>query len=294
MGSVLKVVGIDKSFKKEAVLQQVSFEIRAHEIVGIIGENGSGKTTLFSIISGFVQPDKGEVMVCGLENRPAKERLYHHLAFTADHADFYPNMTARENLRMYITDQERIHALLELVGLQDENKKVVKNYSLGMRQRLNIARALATKPSLMLMDEIFNGLDAGISLSIQNYLTEYVRRNEAAILVSSHALKEVGAFCTRFIFMRNGTVGGDVTVQDRDISAMNAFMPVDDFYESIYKNAPLDEKSYLVVSEINRAYFNRSAMQGDCSRMTELKSNESVIENIYISFAADGGKQLCF
>ena len=138
----LKVRNLKKSYGKETVIKNLSFELHEGDIVGLIGENGSGKTTTLSLIAGTRIPTSGDIYVCGISIKDKKDGYYKKLSVAFDEMPFYPYLSGEANLFQVSKSESEISHVLKLCGLYESRKKLVSSYSLGMRQKLNIARAL--------------------------------------------------------------------------------------------------------------------------------------------------------
>ena len=163
MRDVIRVMHGSKSFGEETVLHHISYDFKEGRIYGIVGNNGSGKTVLMKCICGFLIPDSGEITV-------NYKRIGKDMDFPQDTGiiietpGFLPNLTGMRNLELLASlrkkiDKKAVAEAIRAVGLDPEMKKPVSKYSLGMRQRLGIAQALMEDPSLLILDEPFNGLD---------------------------------------------------------------------------------------------------------------------------------------
>lgn len=196
----LNVDHVSKRLAGAPVLVDVTFTADTGQLVGFIGPNGAGKTTTFRIILGLLIPDSGSVQVAG---RPVCPDDRAQIAFCFDDDGVYDGLTARENIDFFkiaYGSQVDSGSLLERVGLDPDDRKVVGRFSRGMRKRLGIARTLLVpEPSLVLLDEPFLGLDP----EGQQFLTMQLRdlSNRAAVLISSHDLRAVEAVCDTIVVL---------------------------------------------------------------------------------------------
>ena len=197
---ILSLKNIDKTYGKEQVLHNISFDIEQGEICGLIGENGAGKTTLMRILLGLIQSDKGEI----------KSVSQHKIGSIIESPALYPNLTGRQHLQYYKTRfglKTDIIKMLELVRLpQTSWDRKVKNYSLGMKQRLSIAIALLDNPELIILDEPVNGLDPqGIS-DLRKMILNLRDQLGVTFLISSHILSELEFITDKYIIMKKGKI----------------------------------------------------------------------------------------
>ena len=197
---ILSLKNIDKTYGKEQVLHNISFDIEQGEICGLIGENGAGKTTLMRILLGLIQADKGEI----------ESVSQHKIGSIIESPALYPNLTGRQHLQYYKTRfglKTDITKMLELVHLPEPSwDRKVKNYSLGMKQRLSIAIALLDNPELIILDEPVNGLDPqGIS-DLRKMILNLRAQLGVTFLISSHILSELEFITDKYIIMKKGKI----------------------------------------------------------------------------------------
>lgn len=203
--SLVRARAITKSFGSHRVLRGASLEVREGDIVGLVGLNGSGKSTLLKILAVVLAPDGGEGESCGVPlggtRSPFCGLMLEHPPFIREFSGM-ANLAALAGLRG-IAKREDIESVLNAVGLDPENRKAVRYYSQGMRQRLGFAQALMEHPPLLLLDEPLNGLDPSGILDVRTII-ERAAGDGATVLFSSHVLAEVQKVCTRVIVVHDG------------------------------------------------------------------------------------------
>ena len=190
-------------------MKGASFQIREGMICGFIGPNGAGKTTIMKMLGGLVLPTNGSISIYGENTEKGLAKARSRMSFMIETPYAKEKMSAKENLEKQrlqkgIPDKHRVDEVLEIVGLADTGKKYVKNFSLGMRQRLGIANALLTKPEIMVLDEPVNGLDPEGIVEIRELLLKLNREEHITIVISSHILSELSLLCTDYIFIHHG------------------------------------------------------------------------------------------
>lgn len=186
----VELQGITCRFGRNAVLRGVDLEVRAGQVVGLLGANGAGKTTLFSILVGLRQPDAGVRRFGGKAVEEVELEVRAKLAWLAHHPQLYPLLSARENVQLFLDLAEReadVPALLARLGLAEVIDRPVQTFSRGMAQRVALARALALTPELLILDEPFTALDRAGQRLLVELLRQEARRG-AAVLLSSHDL----------------------------------------------------------------------------------------------------------
>lgn len=205
--TLVHVRNVTKSFGSHLVLRGAGFDIRKRDIVGLVGLNGGGKSTLLKILAVVLSPDSGEGESCGMKLGGGRSPF---CGLMLEHPPFIDNFSGLDNLFALaslrnIASKEDILSTLVAVGLDPKNKKAVKHYSQGMRQRLGLAQALMERPPLLLLDEPLNGLDPSGILDVRR-LIERAADDGATVVFSSHVLSEVQKLCTRVLVVHDGIV----------------------------------------------------------------------------------------
>ncbi len=196
MNYVLRTFKLSKSYSGIPAVNNLSMNIKAGEIYGFLGQNGAGKTTTLSMLMGLAKPGSGEIELFGETLSGRNRELYGRIGSIIDYPGFYGNLTACENLDIHkrmmgVQDKQCITKKLELVGLKEATNKKVNKFSLGMKQRLGIARALLHQPELLILDEPTNGLDPMGIKEMRELILSLSREKKVTVLISSHILSEV-------------------------------------------------------------------------------------------------------
>lgn len=208
--TIIEVNQLTKQFKSKTVVQKVDFKIFRGEIFGLIGQNGAGKSTLLKMIGGLIYPTSGEIHFFGGEEE-GNQSHFERMGLLIETAGLYPNYSAYENLKMIaisygLRDQkEHINKLLKLVGLDESNKTKVKNYSMGMKQRLGIAVALMGNPDVLILDEPINGLDPQGIVEIRKLILD-LNKKGLTIIITSHILEELSKVATKYAILHEGEI----------------------------------------------------------------------------------------
>ena len=205
---VLKVNELTKIYKNGRGIIDISFEIEKGDIFGLLGPNGSGKTTTMKIITGLSYADKGSVQILGCDSLDGNSKALKEMGCLIESPAIYDYLTARENLKLaanYYSNIKipRIDDMLQQTGLIKYANEKVKNFSLGMKQRLGLALALVSKPKLVILDEPTNGLDIEGTVDIREIIIKQAKLG-TTFLVSSHIAHEIELMCNKVGIIKEG------------------------------------------------------------------------------------------
>ncbi len=216
--TAVTIRGLTKTFGGREVIRNCSMTVEKGSIYGFLGKNGAGKTTVFKILLGLLQPTAGEATVLGMDSVKENLDILKRTGSLIETPIFYEHLSATENLQIHldymgITNSDII-GTLEMVGLPKVGTQPVSTFSLGMRQRLAIARALIHKPELLILDEPVNGLDPVGIKEMRELFCNLVAEREITILLSSHILSEIEQIANRIGVIVNGTVVQEIIPQE--------------------------------------------------------------------------------
>jgi ABC-2 type transport system ATP-binding protein len=204
---------ITKLFGKQKALDEVSFSIKKGELVGFLGPNGAGKSTMMKIITGFLPPDSGEVLVNGQKVESKNLEIRKNIGYLPEHNPLYTDLYVKEFLEITAgfyklkNIKKRVAEMVDLTGLGDEQHKKIRALSKGYRQRVGLAQALIHDPSVLILDEPTTGLDPNQLEEIRNLIREISR--EKTVILSSHIMQEVEAVCNRVMIINRGKIVAD-------------------------------------------------------------------------------------
>ena len=210
MKKLLECQNLCKSFGKKQILKNVSFEIDEGDILAFIGPNGSGKTTTIKLILGLQSIDEGKVIINGYDIKKDFVKAISNVGAIVENPDTYMYLTGWQNLKLIANmykgiTNEKIMEIVKLVDLEKRINDKVSKYSLGMRQRLGIARALINNPNILILDEPTNGLDPE-GIKDLRILLKKLAKEGLGILISSHNLAELESFCNKVLIINEGTI----------------------------------------------------------------------------------------
>lgn len=193
---ILETIELTKQYGTQFAVSDLNIHVKKGEVYGLLGRNGAGKTTTMRMAMGLMQPTKGEVMLFGEKMTVPKKKIFNRIGALIEIPAFYENLTARDNLRI-IADlrgtqsKDSIDKALTLINLENEKCKKVKQFSLGMKQRLGIAMALMHEPEFIMLDEPTNGLDPVGIQQIRALIKKLSVEKGTTVLISSHILSEI-------------------------------------------------------------------------------------------------------
>lgn len=204
----VKTTRLCKEFDNQMVLSHLEIEVEQGEILGILGANGAGKTTLLKLLAGLLEPTEGAAYIFGENVWDHRNAVLGNLGLLIETPVFYEHLSAAENLSIHLEYMGRsadIKSVLERVGLDGAGNKPVSKFSLGMRQRLGIARSFIHKPRALLLDEPLNGLDP-VAIREMRGLFRSLKNEGMTILLSSHMLSEVEQTVERIGVIAEGSL----------------------------------------------------------------------------------------
>jgi ABC-2 type transport system ATP-binding protein len=295
----VKVDNISKFYGQQKALDQVSFEMRSGELVGFLGPNGAGKSTLMKVITGYLAPDEGEVVLNGEKVAPENYKLRRHIGYLPENNPLYTDLYVKEFLDFVAgfyhlqNKKKKIAAVVEMTGLGLEQRKKIGALSKGYRQRVGLAQALIHDPSVLILDEPTTGLDPNQLEEIRSLIRQISR--EKTVLFSSHIMQEVEAICNRVIIINLGKVIADGPVEQvksgKLLSNQQVFVEFETPVAASLLNQisgagnvqPLSEKSFLLTSnsqqDLRPAIFQFAVK----SQLVILSMNEkqASLENVF-------------
>jgi heme exporter protein A len=210
VGAALEARALSRDFGGRPVLRQVDVSLSAGETIVLLGPNGAGKSTLLRILALLLSPREGEIRIQGHDVRAARVEALRHVGYLGHESACYPDLTARENLEFYaelygIEDPARVDASLAWTGLAEAAQRPLRICSRGMVQRVGLARALLHRPSVVLLDEPFTGLDPAASEALDERLRA-LRTTGCAVLAAVHDVPRAATLATRVLMLHAGRI----------------------------------------------------------------------------------------
>lgn len=296
MEYVLETNNLEKRYKDFRALNHASIHIEKGAIYGLIGKNGAGKTTLIRIICGLQKPTNGSYIIYGVDNSNDNiASVRKRMGAIIETPSIYTEMTARDNLiEQYklvgMPSLDGIDELLKLVGLENTGKKKAKNFSLGMKQRLGIAIALADNPDFLILDEPINGLDPQGIIEIRELILKLNKEKRITILISSHYLDELSKIATHYGFLDNGSIIKEISSEELTkkmehkliLKVSNEKEFVKYFEENKISYEVVDNKTINVYGKYNLSKFINELSKKNLI-IDEIHEQEESLENYYMN-----------
>ena len=219
MDYIMETVGLRKSYKGKVVVNDVNIHVPKGAIYGFVGPNGAGKSTVMKMILNLIQPEAGEVQLFGEKVTDQSYEVFKRVGSIIENPYFYEKMTARQNLELHcdymgFPNKERIDEVLQMVDLQNVEGKQIRHYSLGMKQRLAIARAILAKPEFLILDEPINALDPEGIREMRNLFQRLNQEDETTIFISSHILSEVDLIADTIGIIQHGNLLAELPIEE--------------------------------------------------------------------------------
>ena len=296
MDYILQTNNLTKQYKNFQALKGLNMNIPKGSIYGFVGKNGAGKTTLIRLICGLQEPTSGNFTLYGIHNN-SKDiiKSRHRMGAVIETPSIYMDMTAEENLKQQylilgLPSYDGIPELLKLLGLEHTGKKKVRNFSLGMKQRLGIAIALAGDPDFLVLDEPINGLDPQGIIEIRELLLKLNRERQVTILISSHILDELSRLATHYGIIDNGRMVKAFSAEELDsacrkcvrieVSNTNVLTHVLDSMDLEYKI--ISTTTADIFAKINVTQLTIALAKENCEVLSIQEKDES-LESYFIS-----------
>ena len=296
MEYILSANGIYKSYKNFKALNGLSMNVPKGAIYGFVGKNGAGKTTLIRIICGLQEPTSGGYSLYGCKNGDVKmTEARRRMGAVVETPSIYGDLTAEENIKeqyriLGLPSYDGVDELLKLVGLEDTGKKKAKNFSLGMRQRLAIAIALAGDPDFLVLDEPVNGLDPQGIVEIRELILKLNQQRQITVLISSHILDELSRLATHYGFIDSGRMVREISAQELEeacrkcvrveVSDTEAFARVLDRLKIEYNI--VSDTAADIFDQINITKLVMALAEERCEVISAYEKDES-LESYFIS-----------
>ena len=303
MEYVLTTQGLSRHYGRFKALDGLTMHVPKGGIYGFVGRNGAGKTTLIRVICGLQTPTSGEYALYGVDSREksiAKSRR--RMGAVVETPSIYLDMTAQDNLKQQyrvlgLPSFEGIPELLKLVGLEDAGKKKARNFSLGMKQRLGIAVALAGEPDFLVLDEPVNGLDPQGIIEIRELILKLNRERQITVLISSHILDELSRLATHYGFIDGGRMLKEISAAGLEAACRKCMRLTVTDARSLVRVLDGMGVEYKIISDsqadvyakLNVSQLTLALAKENCEVLSIEERDES-LESYFVNLVGGGGR----
>ena len=305
MKYILETHNLEKRYKKFKALNNLNLHIEKGSIYGLIGKNGAGKTTLIRLVCGLQKATSGTYSIYGKLNTSKDiTNLRKRIGAIIETPSIYYNMTAEENLKIQykiigLPSYDGLNDLLELVGLANTESKKIKNFSLGMKQRLGIAIALVGNPDFLILDEPINGLDPEGIIEIRELILKLNKEKGITFLISSHYLDELSKIATHYGFLDKGSIIKEISSKELEKNCKKRIeLKVDNIKECVqyleeikYSYEVISKNRVNIYNKINVTEIAIALSQRNCI-INEFHEIEESLENYYINLLGGGNSNV--
>ncbi|MDO5559677.1 MAG: ATP-binding cassette domain-containing protein [Oscillospiraceae bacterium] len=301
MEYIMKTSGLSKKYRNFKALDGLDMNIPKGAIYGFVGKNGAGKTTLIRLLCGLQEPTGGEYTLYGKKNTDRDiSKARRRIGAVVETPSIYLDMTAMENMKeqyrvLGMPSFDNIPEILRLVGLENTGSKKAKNFSLGMRQRLGIAIALAGDPDFLVLDEPVNGLDPQGIIEMRELILKLNREKHITVLISSHILDELSRLATHYGFIDRGHMVKEISADDLEkacrkcvrtqVTDIKALARVLDSFGMEY--SVISDNEADIFSDVNITKLVMALVKENCE-VLKLSEHDESLENYYVSLIGGG------
>jgi ABC-2 type transport system ATP-binding protein len=303
MEYVLTTEKLSKCYSRFTALDGLSMHVPKGAVYGLVGRNGAGKTTLIRLVCGLQTPTSGLYTLYGVSHtdRRGLSKVRRRMGAVVETPSIYLDLTAEDNLKeQYLIlgrpSFDGIPDLLKLVGLEDTGKKKARHFSLGMKQRLGIAVALAGDPDLLVLDEPVNGLDPQGIIEVRELILKLNRERQITVIISSHILDELARLATHYGFIDSGRMVKELSAQELEaacrkcvhveVSDTGALARVLDGMGVDYKIR--SEKEADIFAQLNVSQLTLALAKENCEALSMQERDES-LESYFVNLVGGGG-----
>lgn len=297
---VLRTIGITKRYGARLAVDNLSIAVRRGSVYGFLGPNGSGKTTTIAMTLGLLAPTAGHVELFGLDMRTDRAAALRRVGATLEGTSYFPHLSARDNLRVWsrvsgAASDAQIDATLERVGLAGRKRDKVRNYSLGMKQRLAVAAAIMHEPEMIILDEPTNGLDPAGIREFRALVRELAAQG-TTVFVSSHILSEVQQVCDDVAILKLGRIvaqGSVTSLLDQHRSSAMMLRTTDDaaavaFLRTLpWIAAASQNEGHVLVETVEPPQAVSRALAEQQIWLSELRPQENNLEDFFMEITQE-------
>lgn len=303
MMNIIEIKNLTKKFNNTEAVSEVNMNVKKGEIYGFLGPNGAGKTTIMKMLLNLLKATYGEIRLFGEDVNIKSYDYLKRIGSMIEYPVFYENLTGRQNLKIHCKymgdyDKERIEEALILVNLVGTKGKKVKEYSLGMKQRLGLARAIVTKPELLILDEPINGLDPVGIQEVRSLLLKLSKEYGVTIFISSHIISEIEQIADTIAVINKGRIIKEVTSEKaKEENTAYTSIVIDDVKKAVYIiDSQLGIKNLKVISDKEIHIYDTGVVQGLLNKtlvmndvtVESITKKEGTLEDYFLSLIEEG------
>ena len=295
---IIETEQLSKDFSGELAVNQLSIHVRKNEIYGFLGPNGAGKSTVMKMLLGLLQPTHGSIKLFDKNFKSNQSAMLSNVGSLIEEPSYYANLTGYENLqiiqRLLKLPKENIDKVLKIVKLYNQKDKLVKNYSLGMKQRLGIALAIVKFPKLLILDEPTNGLDPAGIQEIRELIKSLPQKYDMTVIISSHILSEIEQMATTVGIINKGKLLFEGRLADLEEDEKYLFETNDDARAKkmlISKGFILDDEKELIINDkrkANIAFAIRLLVKNDID-IYQVRMIRKSLEDVFLDMTGRKG-----
>jgi ABC-2 type transport system ATP-binding protein len=312
---LIEVQNITKKYNNFIAVDDISFKIEEGEVVGFLGPNGAGKSTTMSMITGFIEPTSGKIIVNGYDINQKSKQAKRQIGYMPENVPLYPELTVKEFVS-YMADlklvkgrdkKAEIDRVVKLTGLEEVKGKLIRSLSRGYKQRVSLAGALVGNPPILILDEPTVGLDPKQVIEIRNLIKSLGKKH--TILISSHILSEISQMCNKIMIINKGKIlriDSTSEIEKQASDSSEVVVTVEDSenkFENIKKNISNISSIELVEENENEKVYNvkytgediRKVLFKECAKeditIVEMKKKENSLEDAFLKITEEGGKK---
>lgn len=301
MEYVLKTNGLCKHYGHFKALNDLTMNVPKGAIYGFVGKNGAGKTTLIRLICGLQEPTSGDYLIYGVSHTSSGiARSRRRMGAVVETPSIYLDMTAVDNLKMQyrvlgIPSYDGIPELLKLVGLDNTGRKKARNFSLGMKQRLGIAIALAGDPDFLVLDEPINGLDPQGIIEMRELILKLNREYRITVLISSHILDELSRLATHYGFIDNGRIIKEISAKELEAACRKCLRVETTNVKALLRVLDGMKIEYRILSDTRADLYAKVnisqltlALAREGGEIVSVQERDESLESYYMSLVGGG------
>jgi ABC-2 type transport system ATP-binding protein len=303
---MIEVKDLTKKFNGFTAVDHISFEVKESEIFGLLGPNGAGKTTTIRMLSTLTRPTEGTATIGGYDIVKQDNKVRQQIGLVSEKMIMYDRLTAEENLRFFgklynlqkSTLNQRIDELLELVQLGKWKNSKVGTFSTGMRQRMNVIRALLNMPKVLFLDEPTLGLDPQSTVEVREFIRKVNRENRTTIILTTHMMTEADRLCDRIGIMDHGKIaaldtaanlkklvsGNDATVLKLEIPNLTRKLVAKMESLDCVKSVSQENASHLKIHATGDEAFDTiiDALRADKAKVNSVENLQPTLEDVFL------------